>query len=282
MIFTSHIFHRAFLCIIITVAVSACVSQVETQKTTSTQERQQSILVNWQSEAGMQRFASAHVKQDFFKLANHFESQTNKAFCGPTSATIVLNTLRVRKGLLELPEDRSLLQAEDMQHLPAPNSGFSPFYQRYTQNNVLANSPKSRANILGKPFLTDTGEQIKDIGLQLQQLADLLTHHQVNVSKHVVTENADLSALKLTITEALSSKNVYVVINYHRSKLNQPGGGHISPLAAYDHNSDSFLVMDTNPNRADWVWVDSQTLLSAMQTFDSKENRGFLVIQEGL
>lgn len=67
-------------------------------------------------------------------------------------------------------------------------------------------------------------------------------------------------------------------MNYLRSALGQPGGGHISPLGAYDDKTDSFLVMDVNPNTAPWVWVKASDLIGAMRTFDVKENRGFLLV----
>jgi hypothetical protein len=61
--------------------------------------------------------------------------------------------------------------------------------------------------------------------------------------------------------------------------LGQTGGGHISPLAGYDSSSDRFLIMDVNPNRAPWVWVKSQDLISAMKTFDTEQNRGYLIVK---
>ena len=60
----------------------------------------------------------------------------------------------------------------------------------------------------------------------------------------------------------------------------QEGGGHISPLGAYDRASDSFLIMDVNPNRAPWVWVKAEALIGAMRTFDTVENRGYLLIRD--
>ena len=38
--------------------------------------------------------------------------------------------------------------------------------------------------------------------------------------------------------------------------------------------------MDVNPNRAPWVWVRSADLIRAMRTFDTVENRGYLLISE--
>ena len=60
----------------------------------------------------------------------------------------------------------------------------------------------------------------------------------------------------------------------------QKGGGHISPLGAYDERSESFLIMDVNPNRAPWVWVRSEDLIAAMRTFDTVENRGYLLVSD--
>ena len=38
--------------------------------------------------------------------------------------------------------------------------------------------------------------------------------------------------------------------------------------------------MDVNPNRAPWVWVGSDDLIAAMRTFDTVENRGYLLVSE--
>jgi len=44
-------------------------------------------------------------------------------------------------------------------------------------------------------------------------------------------------------------------VNYKRSAIGQKGGGHISPLGAYDEISDSFLVLDVNP-ASSWLDLD--------------------------
>jgi len=45
------------------------------------------------------------------------------------------------------------------------------------------------------------------------------------------------------------------IVNYKRSAIGQKGGGHISPLGAYDEISDSFLVLDVNP-ASSWLDLD--------------------------
>lgn len=236
-------------------------------------------LVLWQSPEGIARLAASQHKVDFFKLANHFESQSNKLFCGPTSAAIVLNALRVRNSSLDLPQDKTLLSKQDLTHLPQKNN-WSPFYQRYTQNNVLDLSPKSRSRVLGQPVIDKAGKPFKDFGLQLHQLAELFKAHQVEVNTYIVNTDSDHAALKAQMINNLGHGEDYLVVNYSRKALHQAGGGHISPLGAYDAGSDSFLILDTAPNKADWVWVDAADLLRAMATFDTVANRGFVTIKE--
>jgi phytochelatin synthase len=51
-------------------------------------------LVPFASDEGLSRLARAGAKAEFGPLVNQFEPQANAAFCGPTSAAIVLNTVR--------------------------------------------------------------------------------------------------------------------------------------------------------------------------------------------
>ena len=50
------------------------------------------------------------------------------------------------------------------------------------------------------------------------------------------------------------------------------------PLGAYDAASDSFLVLDVNPAAAGWVWMPTTALIGAMRTFDTVENRGYVLV----
>ncbi len=244
-------------------------------------------IENWGSSEGIRRLEQSSYKIDFFKLANHFESQHNKIFCGPTSAAIVLNALRVRNGQLQIPEDKTLLNPADLEFLASKT--WSPFFERYTQNNVFLNSPKSRALVLGAVLLDQQGEMIinhkgkqkKDRGFQLHQLGELFKQHGLNTQIRVVNQTLTIETIKKEIIENLRTADDYVIVNYKRTVVNQPGSGHISPLGAYHKGSDSFLLMDVTPNKADWIWIKADLLVSAMRTFDTIENRGYLLISEG-
>lgn len=244
-------------------------------------------VVTWGSAEGMSRLEASQYKVDFFKLANHFESQHNKVFCGPTSAAIVLNALRVRNSTVKIPQDESLLTPADWQYFSSRT--WSPVFERYTQNNVFIKSPKSRELVLGEELIDAQGKAMtdnkgrmkKDRGFQLRQLGALLTAHNLNTKVRVVNQEMDADMIKTDMVANLKAPDDYVIVNYKRSVLSQPGGGHISPVGAYHKPSDSFLVMDVTPNKADWIWVKADVLLNAMRTFDTVENRGYLLVSEG-
>jgi len=188
----------------------------------------------------------------------------------------VLNALRLgkREGT---PRDRSSIAEDEMAWLW---KSADPFYGKYTPDNVLGERTKTRLEVLGKPILIE-GKTRSDFGLQLRQLAQVLISHGLEVVTRLVDEDADAEAIRREIVANLASRDDYVLVNYARKALGQKGGGHISPLGAYDEGSDSFLIMDVNPNRAPWVWVGSADLIAAMRTFDTVENRGYLLVSDG-
>ena len=232
-------------------------------------------LVEWASGESAERLSRSSHKTDFFALSNHFISQDNSIFCGPVSSAIVLNALRLgkREGL---PSDRRSIAEDEMAWL---SQGADPFYEKYTPNNVLNERTKRRLEVLGKPILID-GDPKSDFGLQLRQLAQVLRSHGVKVVTRVVDESTDAAAVRRELAANLATGDDFVLVNYARRSMGQQGGGHISPLGAYDERSDSFLIMDVNPNRAPWVWVRSDDLIAAMRTFDTVENRGYLLVSE--
>lgn len=230
-------------------------------------------LVAFASDEGMARLGRSVAKVDFPPLANQFEAQTNSIFCGPTTAAIVLNAVRARSS--DLPRDRSRLRADDLRHIPG---AFDPTIPRFTQDNVLTKSPKTRAQVMGEP-MTINGKQVKDFGYQLRQFDELLKAHALRTRLVVVDDKKSEQAIRIELIENLKRRGDYVIVNYARQAVGQQGGGHISPLAAYDTESDSFLVMDVNPASAGWVWMPATTLIKGMRTFDTVENRGYIHVE---
>lgn len=230
-------------------------------------------LVLFSSDEGLARLARSLAKVDFPALANQFEAQYNAAFCGPTSAAIVLNAIRSRS--LELPRDRSRLRTEDLQNVPG---NFDPIIPRYTQDNVIGKGQKTRAQVLGER-VTVNGKQISDFGYQIRQLDEMLRAHGLATRLSIVDEKKNEADIRTELVDNLNRRGDYAIVNYRREAVGQRGGGHISPLGAYDAQSDSFLVLDVNPASAGWVWMPTATLVKGMRTLDTLENRGYVSIQ---
>jgi len=230
-------------------------------------------IIDWSSEDGIIRLERSKHKVDFFLLANNFESQSNKLFCGPTSAVIVLNALR--RGGEKVPQDQITFEKSYTEFLP---DGFDPRFNAYTQNTFFspaANKIKTKAQYCGQPI-----EGKADFGVQLRHFHQMLQSHGLHSQLRIVDNKADADSIKKEIIQNLQEKNDFVIVNYARKSLSQKGGGHISPLGAYDSKSNSFLVLDVNPNKAPWVWVNADDLISAMRTYDTVENRGYILVKE--
>jgi hypothetical protein len=222
----------------------------------------------------LQRFATAK-KTDFAPLANNFESQVNRLFCGPATSTIILNALRSKNEKIEKPTDKTILQNGDTDYL---DKDFNPLFARYTQNtffNEKTDENKKRIDVFGKK----KNDQ-RDFGFQVRQLDGALKAHGLKTDLHIVTEKSNIDTIRKEIVKNLSEEGNFVIVNYHRPALGQKGGGHISPLGAYDAKSDSVLILDVNPNAAPWVWVKLSDLVAAMNTKDTVENRGYILVTD--
>lgn len=231
-------------------------------------------LIKWDSTEGISRLERSKYKVDFFKLASNFVGQPDKFVCGTTAGAIVLNALRLNK------EKASVLPLTsfDNKYKKHLKPKWEPRFNRYTPINFLnlkTNKVKTRMQIYGGPI-----KGKRDAGLQIRQLHNIFLVHNVASKLKVVTNKLDKQKLKQELILNLQTEDDYIIVNYSRKVVGQNGGGHFSPLAAYDKVSDSFLVLDVNPNRDTWAWIKSNVLFAAMGTFDTIENRGYLLLSD--
>lgn len=235
----------------------------------------ENVYTDFKSHEGIKRLERAKFKKAFFYLAGNFESQEVTPFGGPATAAVVMNTLRRPDSKIERPIDETRLTKEELSFI---EKDYHPFFKRFTQKNVFVAGVKDKAIVLG----THNKEGKTDIGFQLRQLNDLFLAHKFKSEIHVADHSWSLKALRPEFKKYLNDPSHIIVVNYRRSDMGQPQkNGHLSPLGAYDEMSDSFLVMDVNSNISHWGWVKANALLKAMQTPDTNENRGYLIVSEG-
>lgn len=96
----------------------------------------------------------------------------------------------------------------------------------------------------------------------------------------------DLDALRAALQSALApsldgAPQTRVILNYDMDTLGQKGfRGHLSPVAAFHLDTDSFLIADTWPS-TEPVWASTALIWTAAATRDTTSNapRGLLVIE---
>ena len=134
--------------------------------------------------------------------------------------------------------------------LPRPPSDATLGLGLFDQDNVFsaaAEAAKPRAEVLrGGMTLDDLGAFLGSYGLDVA-----VTH----------AADSSLDTFRDTAVAGLNDRDRFVLVNYLRSAIGQEKGGHISPLAAYDADTDRFLVLDVSRYKYPPIWVEAEALL---------------------
>ena len=118
--------------------------------------------------------------------------------------------------------------------------------------------------------------------MTLDQLGGLLKLQGVGVEVHHAADSS-LEAFRTATRSYLGSEGKFVIVNYHRKAIGQEKGGHISPLAAYDADTDRLLILDVSRYKYPPVWVATAELFAAMNTTDSDNDdktRGYVLVSK--
>ncbi|MBD2259722.1 phytochelatin synthase family protein [Pseudanabaena sp. FACHB-2040] len=203
-------------------------------------------LTSLTSPEGQALLLESEAQTDFIPLMSQFVTQVNQAFCGVASMVMVLNALGISA--------------------PAAPQWDQ---QYFTQENLF--SEKTEAII--------TRDTIERQGLTLAELAGILESYPVRAETYYGGD-VSLEAFRQLIAANLGEPGNFVLINYLRRAIGQERGGHISPVAAYDADTDQFLVLNVSRYKYPPVWVKAEDLWQATNTVDtvSSRTRGFLLI----
>ncbi|MGX9116693.1 phytochelatin synthase family protein [Mesorhizobium sp. BHbsci] len=205
-------------------------------------------LIGAASDAGETLLIEADAREAYFPLAINFVTQKNQAFCGVASSVMVLNAIGV----------------------PAPPVPEYDPYNTFTQDNLLDARSEQVIPV----------ETIKKQGMTLDELGGLLALQPVQVEVRHAADSS-LDTFRKEARGYLATKRQFVIVNYLRKAMGQEKGGHISPLAAYDAETDRFLILDVARYKYPPVWVTTADLFNAMNTQDSdnaNRTRGYVLI----
>jgi len=204
-------------------------------------------LIDLHSPQGQALLASSTYKADYPSLAENFEGQSRPAYCGVASSVIVLNALH-----------------------HADSSQASTQTSRITQQSFFDEPTR---HVMG-PFDVAFG------GMTLDQNEALLRAHELDV-KATHAADSTVEQFHAMVQQNLATTGDYLLVNYSRKPLGEDGGGHFSPLGAYDAASDEVLIMDVTDYNYPPTWVPMQQMWDGMNTIDhsSGKTRGFVEIR---
>ncbi|KAI8378062.1 Phytochelatin synthase-domain-containing protein [Radiomyces spectabilis] len=193
-------------------------------------------LVRFASPEGKALFRKAmdvgHA-ENFFPLTGNFTTQSEPAFCGPSSLAMVLNALEV-----------------DPKRIWKGN-------WRWFSDELLD--------------CCATTEQMKENGITFGQFACLAGCHANVVVKQAPTFTFE--EFKQDVADVTARSDQFMVISFSRKTLQQTGDGHFSPIGAYNPENDMVLVLDTARYKYPSYWCDIKTLYESMKPIDKETGR---------
>jgi Phytochelatin synthase len=205
-------------------------------------------LIASTTQEGEALLIGAEAHEAYFTLVSNYLTQQTQSFCGVASMVMVFNAMQ----------------------LPAPEVPAYAPYRTFTQDNVL--DARTEAILPRDTILKQ--------GITLDQMGALLAVQPVNVTVRHASDSS-LDSFRSEASSHLQQPGQFVLVNYFRNALGQQKGGHFSPLAAYDKDSDRFLILDVARYKYPPVWVKAEELFAAMNTKDSDnddKSRGYVLI----
>ena len=238
----------------------------------------ENILIKWNSDQGLVRFEHAKYKNDFYQLVNFYQPQINPLYCAVASSVIVLNALR--NG--EIASQKELEIAKPK----TEGGGFVEFrsYSQLTFLNKETDKIKKREIIeYKKPKEIKSGREIFDAGLSLTDLKKILSEvYKLKISINYASNDSakSINNFRADLKKYLSDNKNFIIANFDGAVLGARVGGHISPIVAYDEESDSVLVLDVALHKETWYFAPLPKLYEAMHTKDGDYYRGYLVVSK--
>ena len=201
--------------------------------------------------------------RDYFMVNQGLDAQINQAYCAVSTTAAILNSFKGR--------------------VPLPMAKVYKPYHYATQKDLLNACTNERVVTVNSTF---NGILSPPGGLVLDQMKALLECHLDKADRvhvyHADPAKVTFQKMKSDMLAALVDPNKRVLINFDRAAVGQAGGGHFSPIGAYSHARDAFLVMDVSKYKYPESWIPAELLYDSLSTFDPCGSWNYPTAQEQL
>ncbi|KAL3724432.1 hypothetical protein ACJRO7_029578 [Eucalyptus globulus] len=202
--------------------------------------------IDFASDEGKKLFIEAiqaGTMEGFYKLISYFQTQSEPAYCGLASLSMVLNALAIDPG----------------------RKWKGPW--RWYDESMLG-CPKEL-------------KKIKAEGISFGNAVHWARRAGAEVEAFQ-TSQTDVDFFRQSVKKCFSLDNCHLVSSYHRAGLEQTGAGHFSPIGGYHAGSDMVLILDVARFKYRPHWVPLTLLWEAMDTVNKTtgQRRGFMLISK--
>ncbi|XP_057963800.1 glutathione gamma-glutamylcysteinyltransferase 1-like isoform X2 [Malania oleifera] len=200
--------------------------------------------IDFASPEGKQLFIEAiqsGTMEGFYRLISYFQTQSEPAYCGLASLSMVLNALAIDPG----------------------RKWKGPW--RWFDESMLD--------------CCEPLEKVKDKGISFGKLV-CLAHCAGAKVKAFRTNQSTVDDFRKFVMACTTSDNCHVITSYHRATFKQTGTGHFSPIGGYHAGRDMALILDVARFKYPPHWVPLTLLWEAMDNVDGTtgQHRGFMLI----
>jgi len=266
-----------FLLIILSNPLFADEIASKSNKIVSTNNTSSEDKDNFYSEDGLKKLLESQFKNDFFQLINFYQPQNNPLFCSIAVGVTVLNALEYSQ-ITNNPQNQIIKNDNDIieYKLHSQQSFLNAETDLIKDHKaILFQKPVSRQKINNKWV------DIFDPGLTLDELAQILEKvYKLKVEKINVTNTNNIEQFNETVKKTLLENNKFIIVNFDGKVLNKTTNGHMALLGAYHQNLNEILIIDPALHKNKWFWTKSKSLYNAMNTKDSEQFRGYLIVSK--
>ncbi|KAJ1416618.1 Phytochelatin synthase, N-terminal catalytic domain [Sesbania bispinosa] len=200
--------------------------------------------IDFASPEGKKIFSEAlrqGTMEGFFKLISYYQTQSEPAYCGLATLTVVLNALSIDPG----------------------RKWKGPW--RWFDDSMLD--------------CCEPLEKIKVQGITFGKVACLARCNGAKVEPFRWNEST-VHDFRNRVISCCTSEDRHVIVSYYRKTFNQTGEGHFSPLGGYHAERDMVLILDVTRYKYPPHWVPLTLLWNAMNTIDPSTglHRGYMVL----